>query len=229
MERKTWTTRGKMFETDRAVIARLADENQLAARIFITGEVHEDYIGDASRRLLINANDIFYKNDAGQEPMFVETKDDTIRMTRFDPSFVWRCFHPDTLVELITDETKRLGVKLDPYQMEHYDFYEAMIDAFQEENGLYKIPVVKKRDMDSFYNAVYLSCLLLYNKPNYMDIPVAQHFADPAVAEQLRHMEYRELNADQKREAMLTRGRHEEIQALTNPELNFVVSLFEQG
>ena len=110
MANKVWTKRGEMLEADKAVIRGLADENPVAARIFVTGEASEDYLGEAATRLLVNVNDVYYKNKAATAPLFVQTRQDTVRMTRFDPDVVWRCFSPDTLVKLVEAETDRLGV-----------------------------------------------------------------------------------------------------------------------
>jgi hypothetical protein len=142
MEKRTWTTHGEMAGSDKAVIFALANESMPASRIFVTGEVHGSYIGEAAVRLLININNVLYTNGVSQEPLFVETKDDTVRMTRFDPAFVWRCFQPDTLVALAIDEAARLGVKMDPLAMYHFDFYESMIDVLKTERGEYVVPIV---------------------------------------------------------------------------------------
>ena len=115
MERRAWTARGEpMTEADKAVIQGVVDKNKTAARIFVTGEVAEEYIGEAAVRLLININDVLYQNEASSEPLFVQTRADTVRMARFDPAFVWRCFHPETLVDLAGCEAGRLGVEMDP-------------------------------------------------------------------------------------------------------------------
>jgi len=230
MEKESWTTRGKMQEEDQAVIAALADKNKVAARIFVTGEVHESYIGDAAVRLLVNINDTLYTNGLAKEPLFVETRDNTVRMTRFNPYIVWHCFDPDILTDLIKTEADRLGVPMDPWAMEHFDFYESMIAALEAEKTELAVPKLKQgADLDWFYNSVYLSCLLLFKKPGYMDIPVAQHFASPAVAERLKGLEYRLLMPNERSAVAKLRKKYKDIQALTNPELNFVVGLFEKG
>jgi len=230
MEKRAWTARGTMAVGDEQLIKAVADKNKVAARIFVTGEVHEDYIGDAAVRLLVNINDVLYTNGGACQPLFVETRQDTVRMTRFDPNFVWRCFDPDVLTTLFKDEAERLNVKMDPWAMECFDFYESMISAITaEKNGL-AVPKIKSGvDLDWFYNSVYLSCLLLFKKPGYMDIPVAQHFADPVAAEHLKWVEYRPLRKNEGNEAKKLQEQYKDIQALTNPELNFVVGLFEKG
>jgi len=230
MEKRAWTARGVMQEEDKAVIAALTDKNKVAARIFVTGEVHESYVGDAAARLLANINDTLYKNGVAKEPLFIETKNDTIRMARFDPSFVWRCFDPHTLTSLVKDEADRLNVKMDPWAMEHFDFYESMISALVAEKGGLVIPKVKQgADLDWFYDSVYLTCLLLFRKPGYMDIPVTQHFSAPVAAEHLKWLEYRPLRMNEEAQVKKLQEEYKDIQALTNPELNFVVSLFEKG
>jgi len=229
MKMKAWTARGMMAVGDERLIKAVADKNKVAARIFVTGEVHEDYIGDAAVRLLVNINDTLYTNGVAKEPLFVETRQDTVRMTRFDPAFVWRCFDPDTLTSLVKDEMERLNVVFDPWNMEHFDFYESMISVTEKWKELVVPKTKQGADLDWFYNSVYLSCLLLFKKPGYMDIPVAQHFADPVAAEHLKWVEYRSLRKNEENEVKKLQEQYKDIQALTNPELNFVVSLFEKG
>ena len=230
MEKRAWTARGAMQEADKAVIAAVADKNEVAARVFVTGEVHETYIGDAAHRLLININDTLYKNGVSNEPLFIETRNDTVRMARFDPAVAWRCFNPEILTALVRNEADRLGVGMDPWAMEHFDFYESMVAAIEAENNELAIPKIKQgADLDYFYNSVYLSCLLLFRKPCYMDIPVAQHFSDLSAEEHLRHVEYRPLKLSEEEQVRKLREEYGHIQALTNPELNFIVSLYERG
>jgi hypothetical protein len=229
MDKRAWTARGTMAETDRIVIEGLVDRNRVAARIFVTGEVHETYIGDAAVDLLVSSNDVFYKNGAGQEPLFVQTKGDTVRMTRFDPDFVWRCFHPDILVGLVEEEAARLGVELDPYGMDEFDFYQSVVAAIKKKSGDAIAVVERGSGITNFYNAVYLSCLLLFGKPGYMDVPVAEHFAQPAAAGFLGGAEVYQLNAAAQRELEQLRAEYGRIQGLTNPEVNFVVDLYERS
>jgi hypothetical protein len=228
MEKRAWTARGTMTEADTRVIASVVAHDKTAARIFVTGEVHENYIGDLAARHLMNVNDVLYKNGAGSEPLFVDTKDNTIRMTRFDPNIAWRCLDPDILVALVTEEIKRLGVKMDPWAMDYFDFYESMVGAFKKEKSVFTIPVPEKGkdSINTFYSGVYLSCLVLFGKPGYMDITVAQHFASPDVALHLREIECFELNAEQQEEVIKLREDYGNIQALTNPELKFIVSIY---
>ena len=100
---KPWTRSGVMLPDDRGLIWAITEKNRAAARIFVTGEVSENYVGEVAVNCLLASNDTCYENGAGEEPLFVQTRNDTVRMTRFDPEFVWRCFHPDTLVGLVDD------------------------------------------------------------------------------------------------------------------------------
>jgi hypothetical protein len=224
-----WTARGEMISADKAVIQGMADKNYVAARIFVTGEVDEAYIGDAATRLLVNVNDVYYKNNAGAEPLFINTRNSTIRMTRFDPEVVWRWFHPDILVELVQDEIDRLGVDMDPWQMEYVDFYQNMVAAIKEKSGDAVAMVQKRDDIDSFYHGVYLSCLLLFGKPGYMDVPVAEHFAPKEAADFMRNAEVYRLNEAAREKLAGLRKDYGSTRFLTNPEMHFVVDLYEKA
>jgi hypothetical protein len=222
-----WTAQGEMISADKPVIQGLVDKNRAASRIFVTGEVAEGYIGDAATRLLLNINDAYYNNKAGWEPLFINTRNSTVRMTRFDPEVVWRCFHPDILVGLVQDEITRLGVDMDPWKMDYFDFYQNTIAAMKAAHGE-AIAVVKKgSDIDDFYHGVYLSCLLLFGKPGYMDVPVAEHFAQKEATDFLRSVGIFQLNEDEQKKLEMLRKEYGNIQLLTNPEMSFVVDLYE--
>jgi len=50
--------------------------------------------------------------------LFIETHMGTIRMSRFQASFVGRCFHPESLATQIYNESDRIGVYVDPVKMD---------------------------------------------------------------------------------------------------------------
>jgi hypothetical protein len=223
-----WTARGKMISADKTVIQGLVDRNRVAARIFVTGEAAEYYIGDAATRLLVNANDVYYKNKAGCEPLFIQTRNDAVRMSRFDPEFVWRCFHPDILVGLVKEEIDRLGVDMDPWKMDYFDFYQNMVAAIKETaHGDAVAMVQQSKSVGSFYHGVYLSCLLLFGKPGYMDVPVAEHFAGPEAADFMRNAEVYRLNGAARENLAKLREEYGGIRSLTNPEMHYIVDLYE--
>jgi hypothetical protein len=222
-----WTARGEMLDADKAVIQGITDKNRVAARIFVTGEVAESYIGDAATRLLISINDVYYENNAGAEPLFSDTLNDTIRMTRFDPRFVWRCFHPDILIDLVQAEIDRLGVDMDPWGMNYCDFYQNMVVAMKDTHGEAVAVVKTGGDIDDLYRGIYLSCLLLFGKPGYMDVPVAEHFAQRDAADFLRGAGIFQLNEPERKKLEGLRKDYGNIHSLTNPEMQFVADLFE--
>jgi hypothetical protein len=225
-----WTKRGEMISGDKDVIQSVAYKNRSAARIFVTGEVAEYYIGEAAARLLIDVNEVYYKNKAGAEPLFVETRNGTIRMTRFDPELIWRSFHPDTLVVLVQAEIDRVGVKMDPWKLDYFDFYQNMVAAIKETAGGEAVAMIQRRgDIDSFYHGVYLSCLLLFGKPGYMDVPVAEHFAQREAAEFLRGAEVYRLNEAAREKLAELREEYGGIRSLTSPEARFIVDLYEKA
>jgi hypothetical protein len=223
-----WTKRGEMLPDDKLTIQGTVDKNRPAARIFITGEVLESYVGDPAARYLLSANDVYYENGAGKEPLFVRTRNGTIRMTRFDPRFVWQCFHPDILVELVQDEIDRLGVNMDLWKMDYYDFYQNMVVEIREAaQGEAAVMVKEESGIDGFYHAIYLSCLLLFGKPGYMDVPIAGHFAQKEAADFLRNADVFRLNEPALKKLEELRKEYGGIRSLTNPELRFIFDLYE--
>lgn len=224
-----WTKRGKMLRDDELIIRGTIDKNRLAARIFVTGEVLEDYIGEFAASYLVSINEVYYENHAGYEPLFIETRENTIRMTRFDPMFVWRCFHPDILIDLVQEEVNRLGVNMDPWKMEYYDFYQNMITAIKETAHGEAVAMVKGNSLDDFYHGIYLSCLLLFGKPGYMDVSVVEHYAQKEAADFLRSAEVYHLNDIAQAKLETLRKDYGSIKHLTNPEMHFVIDLYERA
>lgn len=222
---KPWTWRGAMLPQDKLIIQSTVEHQYAASRIFVTGEAHEDYLGELGVKHLININDVYYK--AGDEPLFVETKRDTVCMTRFDPTFVWACFHPDTLVMLLNDEAQRLGVEFDPWNMDNFDFYQSLIAQIQTKAGGPAISVPQEASLESFYQSVYLSCILLFGKPGYMNVPVAEHFAEPKAAAFLKNAGLYRLNSVMENKYDRLAEQYGEIKTLTNPEMAFVVDIYE--
>jgi hypothetical protein len=100
--------------------------------------------------------------------------------------------------------------------------------TFKAKHGEYIFPVVEKYSgLDVFYNIMYLSALLLYGKPGYMAVPVSQHFALSENADFIRAVRFRPLTkAEQKKIAEL-REKHKVVQGLSNPELNFLLNLYD--
>lgn len=225
--RKLWTRRGDMLLVDKEIIRATADTNRAAARIFVTGEVLEEYIGEIAVRHLLSINDVYYQNGAGEEPLFVQTRNNTVRMTRFDPEVVWRCFHPDILKDALQDEIERLGINMDPWEMEHTDFYQSMVASMKKEHGGAVFAVPKKPDTDAFYHGMYLSCLLLFGKPCYMDVPASEHFATAEAASFLKDADFQKLSAAESKKLDALREEYGKLHALTNPEMMFIVERYE--
>jgi hypothetical protein len=231
MEKRVWTAREAVTAGDKAVIKRIAGHNPVASRIFLTGEVHEDYIGETASILLDSINDVIdgaMKGHDGkyiEEPLFIRTKQGTIQLSRFEPEAIWKTFNPDLLQRIQGEEEKRLGIEV---QLDEFDFYQSLVSTFKTEHGAYIFPVVEKYSgLDVFYNIVYLSALLLYGKPGYMAVPVSQHFALPENAGFIREVKFRPLTKVEQKKVVELREKHKVAQGLTNPELSFLLNLYD--
>jgi hypothetical protein len=226
---KAWTAHGeRMSNVDRGVIRAIADKDEMAARIFVTGESSEKYLGNSAVDLLVSINDVFYEKGAGFEPLFVQTRNNTVRMLRFDPEFVWGSFHPDIFVRLAGDEVRRLGMGMDPFALDYFDFYESVVDSMRKLAQGYAIAAVKAAGtLEDFYHGIYLSCLLLYGKPGYMGEAVAEHFATEDAAAFVRDVELLRLDGNAVKKVESLRKEFGGIKAVTNPEVNFLVDLYE--
>ena len=215
---RSWTKRGCITENDKILIAAIVKENPVAARVFVTGEVYEDYLGDIAAGLLYAAN------DAADEPLFVQTKDMTVQMTRFDPQKVWKCFNYQVLEDLLKAEEERLG--MENIALDEWDFYASMIASLQMDYGGVSVPVTKKKDFNTFYQVMYLGCLWLYGKAGYMSVHASRHFALPETALFLQNnFSLRALTETEMDELEILRKKYQNISGITNSELNFLLKL----
>ena len=232
-KQKGWTFRENNLVTDAALVRKLVEENQReACRIFITGESHVDFLGKKAVNLLLNCNESNYNSKYKEikEPLFLETKQNTIRMRRYDPMFIWHQIEKDFLVSLLQDELDRLGLKLDPWAFDHVDFYQSMVALVKAEKGENYAPfILWAKDTETYYQAMYLTCLFLFGKPGYFGVHISEHFADPAAPEHLKYMEYRLLSTADLEEVRKLRKRYGGIKALTNPEISFTVDLLTRN
>jgi hypothetical protein len=146
-------------------------------------------------------------------------------MARFEPETVWKTLNPDLLQQIHREEEKRLGHEV---QLDEFDFYQSLILTFKATYGEYIFPVVENYgDLEVFYNAMYLGALLLYGKPGYMAVPVSQHFALPENTEFIQAVKFRQLSRVEKAKIVELREKHKVVQGLTNPELNFLLNLYD--
>jgi hypothetical protein len=247
-----------MQESDKIIIRGMAENDQIAARIFVTGEVEARYIGEAASRTLININDLMCEDmkGEGREPLFIQTLNDTIRMTRFDPDFVRKCIPPEIFKNLTDAETSRIGVDMSEEKAALAELFDSAADDFglprlktgkpvvpegggadfyedliQEINMSYLdavTPVVPKGSGTDYYaNAMYLSCLLLFGKPGCFGMSVAEHYALEENAEFLRTVDFRELEQYERVTHSELCQKYGDIALPTNAELNFLVELYE--
>ena len=226
--RKSWTFRDYNLIFDKQMIERIFGVNPRAARILLTGEVRYDYLGEEPFNFLIGLNDIDVEEGFNIEPLFIATKRQTIRMSRFDPKFVWKVIGPETLMALAQDEISRLGINMPKEALEYYDFYESMIWYMNQENNDYCVPVLKKTmPFDIQFYVTYFTSLLLFNKPGYLGIPVTEYFTDPVAMECFKYMEFHSLDEEKAEEVERLRKELGHISAMTNEELIFAATLYE--
>ena len=223
----SWTFRGHNLIFDKPAIKGIAETHKKAARILLTGEAHVDYIGVEALDFLVSIDNL--PGDIQLEPLFIETKRETIRMRRFDPKFVWKCFDPKIIVKLAEEEIERIRINMDPYALEYFDFYESMIWYMKEKNGDFCVPSLKKTmNIEAHFCATYLTCLLLFGKPGYMDVHVSEYFSDPATLEGLNEIDFRVLNEKEQKEVRKLREEYGRINALTYAELRFAIQLYQE-
>ncbi|MDR2794089.1 MAG: hypothetical protein LBB61_10590 [Treponema sp.] len=133
------------------------------------------------------------------------------------------------MIEAVQEEVKRLGVEMDPWKMGYFDFYRNMIAAMKETYGDTVIMMKVGSDVEDFYQGMYLACLLLFEKPGYMDVPVAAHFAQKEAVRFLRSAIYIPLDKEDMEKLEALRDAYGGIEILTNPEMKFVLSIYEKA
>ena len=219
---RNWTKRGTITNEDKVLIKAIAKENPAASRIFITGELHEDQLGDIATPFL------YASNDAVPDPLFVQTKDLTVQMARFDPKEVWQCLSSKEFGELLNKEEDRLGLARNCVIMDEYDFYASMIASLQKEHGRVSVPITEKKDLTSFYNVMYFGCLWLYEKPGYMAVPVSRHFALKETVLFMKHdFLFRVLTPKELGELTKVREQYKNVEGITNTELNTLMKFIK--
>ena len=224
--RKSWTYRGDNLVFDKSVIRGAVKANPVASRIFLTGEVHMDYIGMEGFNFLAGIDRAM--EDTPIAPLFIETRNETIRMSRYDPEFVWREIEPNALMEMAKSEIERLHIEMDYKALEYFDFYQSMIWYMKQKNGDYCVPTLTRNiSLDTHYHITYLTCLLLFNKSGYMGTHAAEFFANPTTLEFMKDMEYRVLKREEQKEVNELRKRCGRVPALTSKELMFAVRLYK--
>jgi hypothetical protein len=214
-----------MTALDEEIIRGIAEYSPSdAAKIFVTGEASESYLGEKNASFLIGMNSAYYDAEGGgSPPVFVRTRNNTVRMLRFDPKSVWRWIAPGVLAGLVKAEAGRLGVKMNDWDVSRYDFYQSMVEVLRAKTGDAIALTDYGHGAESYYNAAYLSCLLLFNKPGLMGVPIAEHFAQPSAAEYLRGAKALHLDEAARERLSRLRGKYGRIETLTDPEAIFVL------
>jgi hypothetical protein len=219
---RKWTARKGLLPEDRIIIKILAETCPQGGQVFLTGEVREDLIGEEE------ADKLYRYNDTLPEPLFIQTRDMTTRMTRFRPEEVWRCFDPDYLIGYVEEACRRLGIG--PIPMEEFDFYRSLMRFLREQKeGKPCIPIATQEQKDMCYQVVYFGALYLFDKPGYMGVPVETHFCLQQTENFLKRIRFRELTGEEAEEYQEVKKDGEHTDALTNKELDFLLALHDSG
>jgi hypothetical protein len=232
-----------MTETDKSVVISLLNEIQQACRILVTGEAAIETLGDVNQGWL-HASNMTLAEEYGKDPLFAVTREGTIRMLRYDPAVIWEMVRGlrsatemEVMRQCLVDEQDRLNIPFD-IQFDWPDFYEAMVKTIRLEvekktGSTYCVPVFKAgsdsilTQSDVFYHFIYLSSLLLFNKPDYMAVPVSRHFALADAEEFMSGAIYRELTRAEINQLERLALRYEGIEGLTSTELEFLIGLYD--
>ena len=225
---KDWTKRGVMAANDLDVMEAVVKKDPSGiGRIAVTGEVHLSNIEWQRVAALQELNDLL------DEPLFITTKNKAVRMIRFEPEKVWRCIEPNLFASLVQEEEKRLGVGV--VILDEFDFYYSMIETLRqkitkvdEQRAYIACPIVENlKSVEDFYQFMYLTSLILFNKPGYMAVPITEHFVMPETVEYMKSVKFRHLNeyeADQYKHICKAA---ENRDGITNEELDFLAGLFD--
>ena len=221
-----WSFRDYNLIFEHELVKLFQQNNMVASRIFLTGEVDIEYIGEMSANQLIEIDRVNIDFEDKRNPLFIETREGTIRMSRFDPLFIYKCFTPDNFRRVVNDESTRLGINMTADEMFRDDYYEAVVDHIKEKNGEWIVPILRSNNNEEFYQAMYLACLLIHEKPCYMGVHIATHFAAPETAEYLSYVQYRNLS-DNEIDEVLKLVKYQEFRGLSNPEVLLALNILE--
>jgi hypothetical protein len=214
-----WTERDAILPEDKPVIEELTRLSPEGARILVTGEARKDYIGEDGALVLSLANNTL------PEPLFVETREGTIRMIRFRPEEVWRCFNPDILVRLAGEESGRLGREFIP--LDEFDFYRSFIqDIRRNFRDKSNVPIPEDKNGEAEFQASYLGALLLFDKPLFGDVRVESFFCRKEAEAFLASARFRPLNPFEENQYQKAREAGKDKTRLTNQELGFLRQMY---
>ena len=221
-----WSFRDYNLIFDKIYVKQFQQNNMVASRIFLTGEVDIEYIGEMSADQLIESDTVNIDDEKKRNPLFILTKQNTIRMSRFDPKFVWNYFGKSNFKRMVSDESTRLGIDMVAEDICRDDYYEAVMDHIKDKNGEWIVPILRSNNKEEFYQAMYLACLLIHEKPGYMGVHVSTHFAVPETAEYLSYVQYRKLS-DNEIDEVIKLEKYQEFGALSNPEIMLALNILE--
>jgi len=215
---RNWTTRGKpLTGEDKSIIGSISRQNMESSRIFVTGEVRDNVIGETAEHLL------YASNDALTEPLFVQTKVGTVQMARFNPEVVWGCIEPKKVEQLVLMEKDRLGIDV---PLDEWDFYASMVTGLRIQHGELSVPATKAVGLEDFYQAVYMACLWCFDKPGYMAVPIVQHFALEEAEKWVKNsFGIKPLKQSEVDELLMLREKYGSTQGITNHELNYLLKV----
>jgi hypothetical protein len=217
---KAWTERGgELTREDKDVIGSIGRKSEGASQIFLIGEIFGQRLTGEEEGLLMAANDLL------GEPLFIRTKENTVSMVRFSPREVWPLLNPDLVERMVEREAARFGIE--GLSLDDWDFCYALVKHIKIQCGELQTPTTLKRDHNSFYQIMYLSALVMFEKPGFMGVPVYRHFALPEAEEFARTAMSRPLETAETDELIELQEKYGKYAGLSNRELRFLLGLYD--
>jgi hypothetical protein len=203
---KPWCFRpGEITSKDKAAIRGLTEVQPLLVQFFLTGEMSVERLGDIGARALLAANDTV------DEPLFVLTYANTIRMQRFDASAIWPLINQPALHSAVGRESAYLGCA--NHRLVGFDFYYSL---------LFNIGFMDRICMAAGWRATYYNALTLFRKSGYLGISVTEFFSAHD-RDQDKYMGFHRMEPYMSAER--DRVWSQKAVGLTNGEMNFLSSI----
>ncbi|GHU60839.1 hypothetical protein FACS189445_1360 [Spirochaetia bacterium] len=168
-----WTKRGnKKLSTADCEIIKSAAGIAGAAPLWATGEQHVDAISRQHWPLLM-------KNALLPDPLFVFTAKNHLKLARYDFQTVMSLLSPEQRQRTLRDTMKQLNLAFEDQNMT--DFYESLIAALAGQAPGGRSAFLYFTNDQTGFDSIYVSALLLFHKPGYLDITAPEFFADMGV------------------------------------------------
>jgi hypothetical protein len=221
MFEKPWSFAEEMSSEDISLMLEIllsGDDGSVYGRLALSGEIPIDVLGTEDCSKLLSLEEV-WTSKCENPPLFIITRDATLKMLRFDPQQLWQLLPQEYINQAARLELTRLSVK-EPVTVTDCDFYRSVVRYWARK---YPECAVCADSSYGWYRQ-YLTMLLLLEKPGLNDVSVGRFFALGKTEQMLRNMVFKPLSEEQKECVEGLRHLYSESPYIFPEESSFVYS-----